>query len=249
MSKNNFTVLVIGDKPEELMQLYDKNLEVEPYFIFNKTHDINNIKEGYLNTAKMFIDNMTDEKDKSKSIEYYNDLKNKSTDDFFKYISAGCIFDIKTGDVFSTENKDGVWDNYNIGSENCQTLILKDESVSSQAMLSEVDWDAMFEQDLYKYETAWDVVVDKKTPETDIETQIFNNMKDNLDYFKLFSSKKEYLDYCCLFKTTSVLTNDGKWHEMDSESSEIEWVLNYHKTFIDPISDDALLTIYEFSII
>lgn len=103
-------------------------------------------------------------------------------------------------------------------------------------------------QDSDKYGLAWDLVVDGKEPKTDLEHTIFNNMKNNKSYFNLFKNKAEYIGYCCLFKTTSVINEENEWFDIPKNYSEIDWVLNYYRRFIEPLKSDILLTIYEFSI-
>ena len=60
------------------------------------------------------------------------------------------------------------------------------------------------------------------------------------------SIKDNYIKYNTSYWNYAVI-KDGVWEDTDNHNS-IDWVINFYETFVEPLNDDELITIYEYQI-
>ena len=113
-----------------------------------------------------------------------------------------------------------------------------------QARKKDVDWAKMHLNGKKVYENAWDMVMGKKQPKTDEEKIIYENMRNRVEYFRLFETKDNYVMQSTAFWAYAFV-DENKWTELDETTSQFEWVKNFYDRFIKPLDDNTLLTIFE----
>ena len=94
------------------------------------------------------------------------------------------------------------------------------------------------------YSRAWEMVMEDSKPENDYEKQIYKNMKARTAYFEKFGTKENYIIVNTAFWGYAFVSKNG-WAELEDEMDQFVWVRNFYPLFIEPLSDDTLLTIYE----
>lgn len=244
-----FSVMVIGDNPDEILSKYDVNRAVEPYVKYRYL-DAKKLQNNAMKLLNGLIEN-------SKNIgltEFQLDLlrerlvhiKSLSPFEYYTVITDGMYYD-ENGDAITDENPNGKWVTASLGSHFSLPLILKDGSESYQAYSDEIDWVAMSSKDKRLYEAAWDVVVDGKTPSNEEEEQIYNSMKDKVAYFSKFKNKESYVKYSCSYWAYA-LVNEEEWVDMDSSPNTTEWVTSFIKMCKKKITKRTLVSIYECTI-
>ena len=124
---------------------------------------------------------------------------------------------------------------------------LKDGTISFSAKKCDIDWDKMHLHNKEIYEAAWDMVMENKTPETDEEKLVYENMKNRTLSFQEFGNKETYVTSNTSFWGYAFLSEETNW--IDAEKyDQFTWMMNFYDTFIKPLPDDTLLTIVECSL-
>ena len=113
-----------------------------------------------------------------------------------------------------------------------------------QARKKDVDWSKMHLNSKKVYENAWDMVIGKKKPKTDEEKIIYENMRNRVEYFRLFETKDNYVMQSTAFWAYAFV-DENNWYELDETTSQFEWVKNFYDRFIKPLDGNTLLTIFE----
>lgn len=242
------TVLVVGDNPEELMKKYSTDLKVEKYIKYKRS-DAGKLRKQAVKLYKAILDSDREvgvSKDEIKKLYFkYDEM---SDFDYYQEITEGCIFTDDSLDAYTDENPNGKFANYNTNfKENKFSLpfILNDGTESYQAKVKDIDWAKVHMNNTFPYERAWEMVVEGETPNNEDEENIYNNMKNHLDYFDNFDSKEEYVRHSCSFWQFAYLDKDG-WINLDNTISDKDWVANFYDKLVNTLSDDSLLTIYEY---
>ena len=241
----HFTCLVIGDNPEQQMVEYDSNKVVEPYVVF-KSRDAHKMKQTYLNYQKGLL-NDADTDDATRNFLQLDieTVEDESDDEFFEEYTSRYEHN-KDGDAVSRENPNGRWRYYNEGGKTfSQVFKLKDGTDAYQARKGDIDWEYMHQRDIEKYERTWEMVMDGDTPKNEEEKNYYENMKNRVGYLSKFNSKEEYAAAATFFWTYAFLSKTTGWMEMNYLEGGTSWVYGFYKTYIEPLSDDTLLTIFE----
>lgn len=89
-----------------------------------------------------------------------------------------------------------------------------------------------------------DLVNGVKEPETDEEKTLYENMKDNVNYFSKFKNKDEYVVHNCAYWNYAYLDKNG-WKDIDDSKNDIEWVSQYFDTFCANLKEGDKVTIFE----
>ena len=95
------------------------------------------------------------------------------------------------------------------------------------------------------YRRAWEMVMEGSEPVNDYEKQIYENMKARTAYFEKFGTKENYVLSNTAFWAYAFVTKTGNWLELEDDMDQFVWVGKFYESFIDPLPDDTLLTIYE----
>ncbi len=253
---SHFTVLVIGDNPEELLAPYDKNLEVEPYREDIPQKDIDSMVTYFTIEAK-----------EEKRIEGL-DANDLTTLQPHWLTWSGCKLLIdEDGKPYrmSEYNPKSEWDWYQVGGrwqgmlrlkhgkkgkQGKASLLMKDHKYRAEyadkAKMAAIDWEYM----RHDPETLWHLKLQWEKAARGDDTFY------KPEYLtKKYGTEKEYLRRNLTFSTFAVVTADGKWHEkgdmgywgMSSETVDEDrvWLDNYWEAFLKELAPDTTVTIYD----
>lgn len=246
---NFFSVLVIGDNPDELINKYDKAIKVEPYVKF-RYNDASKLKKSALSVVNEMVNNPTKYQLTDYLIDYFKERKkviSSLTDfEYYQLITEGLYYD-KNGDALSEENPNGKWSKCSVGKNFSMPFITLEGKETYSAKMSDIDWSKIHMNNESTYEIVWDLVHDNRTPHSEEEEKIYNTMKDRKNYFSNFKDKEEYVLHNCAYWNYAVVDEKG-WHDLDdSGKSDMEWVANFYDKYIKHLKKDTTLTIYECS--
>lgn len=243
---NVFTVMVIGDNPEELMMQYDLNLKVERY-----------LKYRYLDAEKMHKNSMTILGEMIKDPKRFNlnpinvdylkkqlhTFEEMSSTDYYTMITNELYYDEK-GDAWDDSNPNGKWSTFRIGRNLSIPFTLKNGEEVYSAMYEDINLDKLFMTNTDLYKTVWKLIIDGEEPIDEKERNIYNNMKGYYNHISKFKTQDDYVQYNCAYWTYAVLTKDG-WFDIDDENNEQEWIKNYYKRFVEVLKPNEKLTLFE----
>ena len=246
-----YTVLVIGEKPEESMKKFSKSLKVEPYIKY-KYLDAEKMRKSSLkyfseilkNSDKLMLNDFQKEmfKDRMKTIE------NMSSFEYYSMLTNGLYYD-EDGNAMSDENPDGKWDSFNLGENFSYPFKLKNGGTSYSATFGEVDWDKMHmdESAVRYFETVWRMVMDKKEPANEEERKIKEEWETRTNYLNSFKDEDSFISHNCSFWSYAII-KDGKWYDLDEDKmTDLEWTASFFNRFLEDTDDDEKLTLFEFS--
>lgn len=245
MEKNrHFTLVVIGDNPEKIVGPYDNGLKVEPYALY----EFKRAKE-YLDNYKKYYQemyNITPDDDEKKEMlkETLDHLNEIDETDFYLELTDGKALDEETGNLISTDNPNGKYDQARLGKDLSLPLITKDGKEVFTALKKDVDWEKVHMGNHEVYERAWEMVMEDSEPKTDDEKVIYENMKNRKTYFSFFGDKDTYVKSSCAFWGYAVVDQNG-WEELEDNMSQTEWISNFYDRFIKPLPESTKISIYE----
>lgn len=244
------TVMVIGNNPDELMKKYDKKLKVEPYIKY-EYKNAEKMRQESIKTNKIIIEDPKKFGLNEFQVDAIKEIIKKHSElDGFQYyqmLTYGLPYD-ENGNALSDKNPNGKWSKYYIGRNFSLPFIGNDGKEYYQIKKKDIkkELNHMHNQDIYR--VAWEVVVEGRKPENEQEEQIYNKMKDNKNYFSNFKDKESYVSYCCARWYYAVLTEKDGWVDVDdSNCGMYEWIKDFYEKHIEPLDDDTLITIFEFS--
>jgi hypothetical protein len=263
MSKIIFrTVMVVGDNADELIKKYDLDTKVEPY-VKLKRSDASKAQNKHLCLIESILNSkditLTD-KQREAYKQLYLDIKVMDEAEYFEHMTEGCTYDEETGDAMSTINPNAYYqhainpqkrlDATNEEHDFANPFILKPlegekegEVISYVAQKTEIDWNRMHMYNTKIYERAWEMCVDGDNPKDCQEEIIKKNMQNRIDYFDKFDTKEDYVMHSCSFWCYGYLDKNG-YKELDHTISDKEWVKTYYDSFVKPIKDNELISLY-----
>ena len=243
-----FSVMVVGDNPMDLMEKYDRAMEVEPYVKYKYLD-----AKKYKNVAVKAMEKVLSEEDKislQPSVrealkERLKSLKNMSDFEYYRQLTDGMFYD-NNGNALSEENPDGHWVTCREGGHFSLPLKLFDGKEVYSARKGDVDWGSMHQANKSVYEAAWEIVVEGRAPENSMEETIYESMKDKDSYFSNFKDKDEYVTYSTSFWNYAYVDEKG-WKDMDNTcgGNEKKWVEEFYDNFVKDMDGNKLITIYE----
>ena len=155
-----FSVMVVGENPEELIKKYDINLKVEPYIKY-KYSDAEKLKNNAIKVLDEIIKKHNNFSLNDFQIDYFKERRkafnNMSSFEYYQTITNGLYYD-KNGDALSEKNPNGKWTTYRLGEHFSLPLKLKNGKESYQAICKDVDWDKMNMNNTETYEMVWDLM-------------------------------------------------------------------------------------------
>lgn len=246
-----FSVMVVGDDPEKIMEQYDANKKSEPY-----------VKYEYLKASKYqeraikALSKILEESDKigfppnvqETLTNRLKTLKQMSSFEYYKDLTEGMYYD-ENGNALTDENPMARWNTSTIGRNFSLPLLLHNGEETYSAMAKDVDWEAMQWKNSNIYQAAWELVVEKREPINDEEKQIYESMKDKEGYFSNFKDKEAYVIYSSSYWNYAYVDDDG-WHDMDSDcnGNEMEWITNFFEKYVKNIKPTDKVSIFECTI-
>lgn len=251
MEKENnskiFTLLVVGDNPDELIKKFDANLEVEPYIKY-KYSDAAKYRKKAIKVVQDVIDNVDKLELTPFMVNYFKEkvaaLKKLTDFEYYTSICDGCSFD-RDGNAISTENPNGKWSTCRVGRNLCIPFKLKNGSECLQAKAGDVNWGEMHlaPSAIHTYATAWQLFHKEKEPVTEVEKQIYGNIKNQKRYFEGFDSQEDYVNYCCSYWCYAYLDENG-WQDAN-DHKDYKWITEFYDKFVKSLKPDAQITVYE----
>jgi hypothetical protein len=249
MGKNQaskfYSLMVVGDNPDELIKEYDINKKVEPYIVY-RYKDREKLRKNAIKSIQNLLDNSgkIDLNDAIK--DYFQEkiftLKHLSDFEYYSSITDGLSYD-SDGNAISTKNHMGKYESCKIGKNMCIPLILKDGSSVFQAHVNDVDWSKIHRANKEQYKVVWELFHKNREPETEQEKEIYENIKNQVNYFKEFSTVDDYINYSSSYWNYAVLNKDG-WTDAE-DMKNYEWITKFYDKYIKTLSNNELITIYE----
>lgn len=243
MKNNIFTLVVIGENPNEIIKPYSNSINVEPYVLyeFDKAGEY---RKKYIDSYEKLLNGDISDNEKSilqMQLDYY-----KSIDDitFYCDLTEGMELDEETGNVLTTRNPKGKYDTCNVGCDYSNLLIKKDGTKTFSAKKSDIDWSKMHLYDQGPFISAWETVVEGRQPKDDEEKKIYENMKSYGKYLSFFKDKETYVKVSTSFWGFAVV-DENKWSELEDYIDQNVWISNFYDIFIKNLSEDTTISIYE----
>lgn len=242
-------LIVAGDDQDNRVNGFSSSLEVAPYIVYRRD-EAEKLRKSRLKALNEMMKNPSafgvDEDYIKDEIE--NAIEGDS-DEFFDYFT--CIYDHdEDGNAVSRKNPDGKFIAATRGGSFAQPFVLHDGTTSYSAKKSDIDWAQihMNPEFVNLYERTWEMCVDGTvTPVSDMDKQVYQNMKDRQEYFDNFKDKDEYVTSCSSFWAFAFLNQFDMWLDADDcPVSQFEWMSTYYDRFIKPLPDDTVLTIFEY---
>ena len=242
-----FTLMVVGDNPDEIIKKYDSALEVEPYIKYYYK-DISKYRKKAIKVVQELLFN-TDKLSLSQAVKDYFEEKAKvlekmSDFEYYTSISDGCSYD-QDGNALTTENPNGKWSTCRIGRNLCIPLRLKNGTDVLQAKAGDVDWEKMHMVGVDVYTAAWQLFHKEREPKTVQEKEIYENIKNQKRYFAGFDCQEDYVNYCCSYWCYAYADKDG-WQDAD-DHKDYKWITSFYDKFVKKLKPDDMVTIYECS--
>lgn len=244
-----YSIMVVGNNPDELMAKYKIGSKVEKYLKY-KYLDAEKVQK---NTIKIF-DQMLDNYKTFNLSKYQVDvlqeklkaIKNMTPFEYYQTISYGCTYD-ENGDAWSDINPNGKWNSYFKGNHFSVPLINnKGEEVTSE-LNRNINWKLLHLADASIYELVWDMVMEGKKPENEEEQRLYDNMKNREVYFSNFKNKDEYVAHNSAYWNYAYLDSNG-WVDVDDKGmTEMDWITNFFNRFITKLNPTDKITIFEFT--
>lgn len=238
---NTYNVLVIGERPEEQMEMFNSLKKVEKYIKYY-INDAKTIHDKTIQTLQLLIE--TNENNHY-LLSYLDDIKDMTDIEYFSFVTKDLEHDMD-GNAWDTSNPQGKWSKYTLGGSFSIPFITLENKSTFQAKKGDVNWDKLhlFNKELYA--NVWELVIEGKQPTNDNDNNILLKMNTHKDYLLSFCTKENYIIYNTSYWSYGVI-KDGIWVDMDNKNS-FEWVVNFYKTYVDPLDDNTQLTIFEYNL-
>lgn len=239
---NFFSLIVIGENPQLLMEEYNANKKVEKYIKY-QFKDVLNIKENTL----AFLSALLNQKNINKSLieEEIADINEMSDIEFYSSLTKDLECD-DDGNAWTSDNPNGKWTEYQPSSIYSTSLRLLNGQTVFQSKKKHIDWNTMHGFQSEMYSNVWDMVINDKKPSNFHDEILYNNMKGHKNYLLQFKTKDNYISYNTSYWNYAILNKNG-WDDANDKPID-EWIKNFYKTFIEPLDDEELITIYEYKI-
>lgn len=244
-----YSVMVVGDNPQELMEKYKIGLKVDKYLKYRyldaEKMQKNSIKifEQILNDYKAF--NLTKFQTDTLA-EKLKAIKNMTPFEYYQTVTYGCSYD-ENGDAYSEFNPNGKWNTYRESSNFSVPLITVDGKETTSGISRNINWNLLHMADASIYELVWEMVKEGKEPTNDEEKRLYDNMVNREAYFAQFKDKETYVAHNAAYWNYAYLDENG-WIDIDDEKGkDIDWISNYYKRFISKLKGTDRVTIFEFT--
>ena len=241
-------LIIAGDNPDERIQKFSSLTEVPPYIVYN-IEDTQKLKKLKIKEWEEICRNPEAfDLPKGYAEEQLQELIMEDDDDFFDNLIVGYETD-ENGNAISRMNPDGRFVAATRGGSFAQPFLLKDGTTSYSAKKSDIDWSQihMNPEFVNLYERTWEMCVEGLEPVSDMDKQVYENMKDKKDYFEKFKDKEEYVTSCSSFWAFAFLNPLDIWMDADDcPVTQFDWMSTYYDRFIKPLPEDMVLTIFEY---
>lgn len=242
--QNYFSVMVVGDNPDELLKPYSKDLIVDDYIVY-KADEAKKLQENEITVLSKLLELKTlSEKQESYIQDKLDLIKEFNPTEYFNFLTDGMKLD-EDGNAISNINPNGKFDFAKKGRRFSLPLKLYDGSETWQAHSREIDFEGMHLTNYRTYEVVWEMFKEGREPKTEEEKTLYDNMKTMNNYFDSFKSKEDYVVYNTAFFHYAYLDGKQGWIDMDDVKDSHKWVAEFYDRFVMPLNPDDLVTIYE----
>lgn len=240
-----FVCVVVGENPQEVIAKYNATLEV-PSYIKYKRKDAAKLQRDRILVLEALLNNPDLEPiEKATVEEEYDYIKGLSPWKYYEEeLTEGMQYDDE-GNALTTENPVGKYHYAKVGDLLSMPLILFDGSSTHQARKGDVDWTQVHLKGQDTYRVVWEMVIDGKKPEGATEEMLYQNMCSYHDYLMKYHNKKTYVAANTSFWGYAFCSQKTGWLELEDNMDQYEWVINFYYKFIEPLPDNALITIME----
>lgn len=262
MERTHFTVLVVGENPDERINVFSKQVGTDPYIVYRKA-DAAKIKEDFVTEYKRYIEDIdtiiSEEKDEKAITKLKNqrdvahmrlyDLVEQSPEDFFEDLQYEKDLD-EDGNIITYYNKNGKFSTVNRARRFANPFILKDGTEVYQAVVDDVEWSKIHLSvpAVNTYTRLWEMCVEGSKPENETEEGFYENMKNREDYFASFENKDNFVASNTALWYYGVIGEDGVYHDPTSDNiGQFEWMTTFFDKYIKELPGDKKLTIFECS--
>lgn len=240
-----YSVMVIGDNPQEQMEKFNKALKTSPYIKY-KIDDATLLQEKAKQSIEMYI---AESKGNPLMIEYLykilTDIQNMTDVEHFAFLTKELEHN-DNGDAIDNANPDGKWISYKLGNKQSIPLITHDGKETFQSLKKDIDWTKTHLANSHIYQRTWEIIIEGSEPQNDTEKQILSLMSEQKNYLANFKTKDNYIKYNASYWNYAVIKN-GVWIDVDNKSS-FNWIVDFYNTFVEPLNNNELITIYEYQI-
>jgi hypothetical protein len=246
-SSHYYSLLVIGNNPNDQVLKFDITEDTENPYVIYKYSERNQLRKNKIKIYDALLREESRTTYKKAIADRIDKLSNMSDDEYYFELGEVYSYDVDNN-IITSENPNGKWITCERGGHIFSNYIkdFNDNGVIS-AIKKNIDWTLthMRQDNVNIYNKTWDLCINSLKPETDYDINIFKNMNPYKDYIKSFNTKEAYTKMSCSFWTYAVIIN-GVWVDMD-DKNEYDWISNFYNNFIIPVSDNDLLTIYEYT--
>jgi hypothetical protein len=260
---SHFTVMVIGDCVDDILEPYDENKKVKPHI--DQTKD--EIHKDFMKCqGRIYAENKPkDDLDDFEKLTLSIDNVNSKWLDKWN----GRKLD-KNGNTLSTYNQDSKWDWYQVGGRWSGSLILKPDRIGDLgerswtnrdvevpsgrvdvAIKGDIDWDAMNGEARKDAEKSWDDLFNPNP-----ETCWYNSKyieKQQKSHLELYGTKEEYVKRRGIWTPYAYVTESGwfapgdmgYWGMSSDDTEDRDAFDQQFKKFIEELSDDELITMVD----
>ncbi len=245
MNNRHFTLVVVGENPDELIKEYDSNKKVEQYTVL-QFKNAGKLRQKYIKFyEEMLLKLEPTDPNYPLAEEQLKIYKEQSDVDFFVDITEGYDIDEETGDAVSDKNPNGKYDSCRLGKNFAVPLINKNGEEVFSCTKNEIAWDKIHLANKETYEFAWDSVMEGKKANTEEEKIIYENMKNRKAYFSTYGSRENYVLSNTSFWGYAFLSEKTGWIELEDTINQFEWVMEFYDRFILPLKENERISIYE----
>ena len=241
-------LIAAGENPDERVFEFSLLKEVPPYVLYRAkdAQKLRNLKIKEWGEICRTPEDFGVPKEYAE--EQLQELIEMDDDEFFDDLTRGYETD-DDGNAISRMNPEGRFVAATRGGSFAQPFLLKDGTTAYQAKKSDIDWSKIHMNKEYVnlYERTWEMCMEGLEPVSDVDRQVYENMRDKKSYFEKFKDKQEYVASCSSFWAFAFLNDADIWLDADDcPVSQFEWMSTYYDRFIKRLPDGVELTIFEY---
>lgn len=240
-----FSVLVIGDNPDEIIANFNEELELEEPYMLYQYKDRHIYRKKKIDIYKKLVKTVDDKNMVNMIIDKINELKSMSDEQYYLSLGELHMFD-NDKNILTTENPNGKWVTCERGGRFfINKLVMLDGEYTTSTQVKNIDWEKIHfnYEEIKLFGRTWDLCVSKIKPENVGDENIISNMKQFPGYFDNYKNKEHYIKYSTSFFTNAIIIN-GEWFDMENVDYS-DWILNFYDKWIKNLDKNTLITIYE----
>jgi hypothetical protein len=263
MNMTHFTVMVIGDDVDGLLEPYNENIETEERI--DRTAD--EVHADFLNCKEEYLLRKKSGKELSDFQKYTLKLKKENPE----WVEQWCGQEVdEDGNTLTNYNEDSKWDWYVIGGRWMGSLILKpgEEGELGERMFAnkdmeipdnradcarkgQIDWEAMNQQAREQAGRDWDELFDPNPDHCEYRPEYVEEQRKK--HLEMYKTKEEYVKRRGIWTPYAVLSDCG-WHATGDmgywgmSSDETEDRDRFDQEFIKLLAeydDDEMITMVD----